>query len=172
MSNSNLCLSKVDDLLLVAKDHCRSILESVGSTTMEYRNGVTVVCSVVDNDITFRECTICQLSILDFSISDFFKVKEVGIDSASRIVKLSRCDRRLRNVIKDNIRISNTNQTLKQQTVESGSWVDDQLVNSIASSRINIRRDECNLTSNLGLSRVNILIQSQIKDTSFKLCST
>ena len=79
---------------------------------------------------------------------------------------LSRCDRRLRNVIKDNIRISNTNQTLKQQTVESRSWVDNQLINSIASSRINIRRDECNLTSNLGLSGVNKLIQSQIKDTS------
>ena len=149
MSNSNLCFSEVNDLLLVAKDHCRSILESVCSNTMEYGNRVTVVCSVVDYNVAFLEVTICQLSILNLSVSDFFKVKEVGIDSVSRIVKLSGCDRRLRNVIKDNVRISNTNQTLKQQTVESRSWVDNQLVNSIASSGINIRRDECNLTCNL-----------------------
>ena len=172
MSNSNLRLSKVDDLLLVAKDHCRSILESVCSNAMEYRNWVTVVCSVVDYNIAFLEVTTSQLSILNFSISNFFKVEEVIIDSISRIVKLSRCNRRLRNVIENNIRISNTNQTLKQQTVEGRSWVDNQLINSIASSGINIRRDECNLTSNLGLSGVNKLIQSQIKDTSLILCST
>ena len=158
MSNSDLCFSKVDDLLLVAKDHCRSILESVCSNAMEYRNWVTVVCSVVDYKIAFLEVTTSQLSILNFSISNFFKVEEVIIDSISRIVKLSRCNRRLRNVIENNIRISNTNQTLKQQTVESGAWVDNQLINSIASSGINIRRDECNLTSNLRLSGVNKLI--------------
>ena len=172
MLNSDFCFSKINNLIFVSKDHCRSILESVCSSTMEYGNRVTVICSVVDYNIAFLEVTTCQLSVLDFGVSNFFKVEEVSIDSATRIVKLSRCNRRLWNVIKDNIRISNTNQTLKQQTVESRSWVDDQLVNSVASSRINIRRDECNLTSNLRGCWVDILIQSQIKDTSFKLCST
>ena len=172
MSNSDLCFSKINNLLLVTKDHCRSILESVCSNTMEYGNRVTVTCSIIDYNVTFLEVTTCQLGILNLSVSDFFKVKEVSIDSVSRIVNLSGCDRRLRNVIKNNIRISNTNQTLKQQTVEGRSWVDNQLINSIASSGINIRRDECNLTSNLGLSGVNKLIQSQIKDTSLILCST
>ena len=134
MLNSDFSISKVNDLLLVSSNSVGSVIPSVQRISY----GVTISNCNRTESVTCCKCTACQVLILNFSRTNFFKVEEVSVDTITTVENLSRCDRCLGDVIQNDVGVSQRDQTFKDHTEEGRTFVDRQSIHNVTNSGLTV----------------------------------